>query len=576
MNTDTVDNGYAFSSDHNNNRAMYAKTEIKEIIYLVLIYFFAHFLLLIISGQWWDDWTVRTMDFAELKQHFAAHGAPWGAYVNAALMWIPNGGYRTVVFFVYLCIGLMFYYILVNLDFIHREDAFWMSAIAITVPINDARTTLICAGYAISLMLFFLSFVVLILSKDIQQRIKKTAFRFFSLLCLFCSYIMESLLVFTLLIWAYLFYCVCREYTELNSVERIKKFLFSYWDFLILPFVFFAVKELIFSPVGRYVSYNDVTIKSVLKGVVFSPICAITTVANVVIAYRNQVKLWSCVFIIMIVLFFIIKCRNKEYSSIEKNSFRHYVINLIIGIIVYYAGLFAYAVVRGGGKQGLAITGVQGRDSILIGFGIGIMIIAIVRMTPIKIPLQNTILVFLILLGVLHFNEWYLNYQEDWYYQKQVESYFENNDDFGNDNTILCDFSTLSPIDGTRFYTINALSKTTTGKEDIFYYSGIKDLKYKEEFDPYFLFAYNCNKYDPADMSIDGVLIINNVTLNNDEVLRIKYDELFRSSMFDDDIQNRTDIQYLRVDKETSDRIFDLYYKNELSQDVLHGMLISN
>ena len=45
-----------------------------------------------------------------------------------------------------------------------------------------------------------------------------------------------------------------------------------------------------------------------------------------------------------------------------------------------------------------------------------------------------------IVLGIFHFNEWYLNYQEDWYQQKVLASVIEEHDGFGEDNTIYCYF----------------------------------------------------------------------------------------------------------------------------------------
>lgn len=177
---------------------------------LMLIYCISQWLLCAISGQWWDDWCIWLNDLAGLKSMFWEMGLPWETYNLLSVMWIPNWGYRVVVFLLFLTIGLLFYEILCRIDFFTNEDAFWIAAIAMTVPVNDARITLICYGYSLSFALFVIAFFLVTRLND-RTGYRKIIMRIISLVCLIYSYTMGSLLVFTGLIWLYLFYDIWRQ-----------------------------------------------------------------------------------------------------------------------------------------------------------------------------------------------------------------------------------------------------------------------------------------------------------------------------------------------------------------------------
>ena len=546
----------------------------KNIFWLALVYCLQQWTLVLITGQWWDDWTLWTSTADNMKQVFSETGIPWEAYNLFSVMWIPNWGYRIVVFFLFMAAGLLFYMVLRRLDFLSEEDAFWMAAIAMTVPVNDAKATLICYGYSLSLPLYMLAFYIVAKLQDIVGW-KRYVLRVFSLCCLFYSYTTQSLLVFTGLIWLYLFYAIWAENAGKKLRQKILLFFSKYWDYFFIPFAFYIVKGRFFKPYGRYENYNRVTSESFVKGTQSSLLASFKTGENICRSYLSQISVMSViVFAAVMVIYLIAKRKVLSKEKVEKFLTRkNQLFILILGAVVYYAGIFAYIIVRGGGAIGN--TGVGGRDAMLAGFGIGIMAVAFSRILPVKKTIQNLIPVFLVVFGIFHFNDWYLNYQEDWYHQQEFANAIEDNDGFADDNTILCDFTTASPIGGTRFYSLNGMSYVTTGKMDKFFFSGIGYLRYGMEFNEDFLNGYNADDYDYSDRTIDGVLLINNAPISNLRLLQIRLHEMFEPNTYNEDIRSITDYTYVRVTKETSDKIYELYSNGELTSDVLRELVSS-
>lgn len=280
------------------------KNHKSKVIALTLIYVISHWLLCVISGQWWDDWGIWLHSLEELKVLFWEMGLPWEAYNLLSVMWIPNWGYRIVVFLLFLITGLLFYGILCKVDFFTEEDAFWIAAIAVTVPVNDARSTLICYGYSLSLVLFMTAFFIVVKLREMSGR-RKTMMRILSLLLLLYSYTMESLLVFTGLIWLYLFYTVWRENSEKRITENIFAFFRSGWDYFIVPFAFFIIKNIFFKPYGRYANYNSVTFRSLVTGIWRSPLAAINTGLIICRSYVKQIGYISLLMFLTIAFIFL-------------------------------------------------------------------------------------------------------------------------------------------------------------------------------------------------------------------------------------------------------------------------------
>ena len=540
-------------------------------VWLVIIYIAAHILLCLVSGQWWDDWCYWLNGPEQLKVAYFESGMPLQAYFILSVMWLPNWGYRVVVFFLYLVTGLLFYSIVRNINLFSNEDAFYIAAVAMTVPVNDARIVLNCYGYSLEITLFMIGFYIATLIEK-KNGLKHIILRVFSLLLLSLSYVMESLLVFTGLIWMYFFYLIWKRNRELKLIPKVIMMIKSHWDFLILPFAFYIIKRSFFKPYGMYSGYNTFTIDSLIIGTLVSPCSAFITFINIIMSYIKQLGLVSVIALCIVVVLYVILFQKKEtkYDK-DTHDFRKNLIVLLLGGLVFYAGVYSYIIIRNG--MPLANTGVAGRDSILAGFGIGFVVVAFLKLIPINCKLQNVILIAIIVLGVFHFNDWYLNYQEDWYHQQELAIALEQSDEIKQANTILCDFSTYSPIDGTRFYSINGMSYLVTGKMDKFYYSGIEELHYGLTEQDFSECGFNCDDYDSSNNTIDCILYLNNSPIKNTELIKLRFYELFDHKEYERMLGLITDYQYVKISEDNSNQIYYSYVNGILTQETLHQII---
>ncbi len=539
-----------------------------RIFALAAIYILSHSMMCVISGIWWDDWTIWTYSSDTIKEMFRSAGVPWEAYNLFSVMWLPYWGYRIIVFLEYLLGGIFLYKILESLDLFSDKDAFWISAIYMTVPVNDIRVTLICYGYSLSLFLFLLAFFIVTRMKNSKGR-SPIPLRIISLLLFLYSYTTGSLLVFTGILWLYLLYAATRQNKDAKCTEIVKIFVKSNWDYFLLPFVFYIVKGIFFKPYGQYVGYNSVTLKSLVKALLCLPNASVKTLNYIKYNYSRQISIISAAAIIICCFAYFMITR-KNTDGRHKTSWKQDVLMFLFGGAVYLAGVFPYIVVRDG--NAIKSTGVVGRDAMLAGFGIAISVWAFVRLVHFPELLQKVVFISMIVFGIIHFNKWYLNYQEDWYHQLIFAGEISDNEELADDTTILCDFSNAWPCGGTRFYTLNGMSYLVTGKMDKFYFSSIGDLSDGLKFSEYFTEGYNADDYDYTDMTIDSILLINNMPIRNADLIRMRFDEIFNHKKFEMDIDELKDIQYIEVSAQTSDKIYNAYENGTLDSIVLREL----
>lgn len=536
----------------------------KQILYLILIYSLSQIILCFISGQWWDDWVIWCSSAETTKDFFRSIGLPWEAYNLFSVMCIPKYGYKIVVFFEYLIGGILFYGILRTLNFFSDQDAFWITTIYMTVPVNDARITLICYGYSLSLFLFLMSFFIISRNRNKASKYY-IPLRIFSVLCLLYSYTMQSLLVFTGLIWLYQLYRLFTESYCKKPINLILNCIRENADYIISPFLFFILKSIFIKPYGHFEGYNNVSLNTLCIGLVSFPKAAVQTLITITTGYCNKINIYTLSLIVICAGTYLCISKRKKSTEYPKTDLKHSLLLFVLGVAVYSAGIFAYIVVRNGGA--LDSTGVGGRDTMLAAFGIAVSVWAIVNILRLPKKLQELIFIAIIVLGIFHFNDAYLNYQEDWYHQQEFAYEISKNKELAeSDKTVLCVFSDPSPVGATRFYTLNGMSYRITGKMDKFYFSSIEDLKFGVRFNEYFKHGWNADDYDYYDTSIDSVLFINNYPVDNIKIVKLRINELFNHPVFEQEIADMSNITYVKTTENTSDKIYDAFNNGTLDE----------
>ena len=548
------------------------KTTVKHICLLSVIFLFVNWFLLIISGVWWDDWAFYSRNVELVHEVMRQQSLPLEAYILRSVWWLPNGGYRVVVFLLFYFGSLLLYGVLRRTSVFNDQASFWITALYIAAPINDARVTLICYGYSLGLFSFWLAFYLTTLWYEKTGR-TKIILRIITVIVLVFSFNTESNMAMTLIILLWLYYMDLRLLTDYwkdlqGVVKKFIKIVFKYIDYLLVPIVFYFGKHILFPGYGAYQTHNYVDWQSLPEIIRHAPQYVYRTFMNLLKNYNPEEGKKIILLVILtaaIIALFILwrgKRINNSGNKQEQGNSINYLILLVLGLIVFCIGLFPYMIVR---KGPISTIYVEGRDSMLLGIGIALIIYYSVALV-LKDKFHVVVYLIAIILGAIHLNKCYFDFQEDFYYQLQFQKEVASNKDIQTGENLLCILEYPSPC--SRFYQLNANSYVATGSLNKFYLQGVKDLKLLIDFNPLFLGAgYNMWEYNPDNKTLDGIIYINNRPISDGDLLRLKWREIIDSDYFEEWIAASRDIEFVTLSEEESDAIIEAYKNGVLTDD---------
>ncbi len=228
----------------------------KAVVLLTLLYFLAWGpLLLSVNGVWWDDWTIVTGSTDSITEMFEQNGLPWIGTMHVFLTQFGPAVYHIVSLILFLLTGLLLWGILGTFSGLAWWERFFVTALFLVLPFNAARNTMIVLPYTISLFLFFLGWYLLVRTAQPRRLLLVLSAVVFMI-----SFTMNSLLVFYAVPIAHVWW---RSYIAENESSRT--FIKARWPFLVLPFVFFGIKTIWFSPSGAYAGYNSFSWRGVAE-----------------------------------------------------------------------------------------------------------------------------------------------------------------------------------------------------------------------------------------------------------------------------------------------------------------------
>lgn len=551
----------------------------KHLFWVTVVYVLAQGFLLVVSGIWWDDWAYVNKNWDYLLEVFLQSSLPLQAYIDASLWMLPDGAYRILVF-VYFYVGaLLVYIIMKKIDVFSSEAAFWITLLYITIPINDARITWICYGYSLGLFSFWIAFYLVTLWRGEIGR-KAIRIRVLSLIVLIFSFNTESIMLMTLLILLYLYYERLKDGWKWREIgANIKKCFYTvlyYIDFLLAPIVFYFGKHMMFPGYGVYGGHNYVDWNALPGLILRSPLFAINTMKGLVLNYidilSNHIAL---TILIGADLFYFLVMFRRGYKRTENGLHCGKTIKLLIlGVFCFFAGFFAYVIRCQGAFE---TKGVNGRNALLLGIGTAMILYYLVELVCYK-EIRKVILVSFIVLGACHFNIIYLDWQEDYYQQLRFTAEIAENPNILSNDTFLClynNFTYENPfyqLNGNpRFYQLNGNSFIATGEETRYYLGDISSLPSLKDMneDTWYLKGYNMRdwNYFPENQYLDGIILINNVPIDNSVLMRLKLKELFDKEAFGNWILETKDVLYIPVNKEESDAMIKASEDGVLTRD---------
>lgn len=370
----------------------------------------------------------------------------------------PTFFYRAATFFFYLFSALFLNAILKNISEIDDESRFFITIFFSILPVNFARISFACVPYALCYFLFFFS--VWLISQYMNS--KKIYFRFFPLILFFLSFFTNSLIAFYILVIFFIFYL------EKNKNPFFKSNLMSfikYFDFILLPFVFFLLKNEFFKPNGLYAGYNEFKIKDII----INPLPLKSILDSVYYSIFNVLKLDAIsivnLFIMILIIYMLnlILKREKKKEPININDFYIF----LFGIMIFLFSIYPYLVVNLIPQLG----DWESRHQLLTPLGISMILCYGIKIVSNIFSLKEltrkfllfSVIVFFILLN----NKNYLGYWIDWFKQESLIENIKTSEVIKENTTfIFSDFVDLNAHGRRyRFYEYTGLMKYAFGDE---------------------------------------------------------------------------------------------------------------
>ena len=226
-----------------------------------------------------------------------------------------------------------------------------------------------------------------------------------------------------------------------------------------------------------------------------------------------------------------------------------------LGCIAFYLGIFPYIVKR---DSDIDVIYTDGRDSLLLGIGTSIIIYYLLRIF-VRRELYKTVLVFLIMSGILYFNNVYLAWENSYYQQLQVRDEIATNQHILNNDSFIVIYTGAAVYSS--FFQTNGNSWAATGEQTRFYMCDLNDLGKFLDFDEdsEWLKGFMMRDFDYTDKTIDGVLYVNYPYTNRGLILKQKWNEFFHKDVFDQWIKDVKEMDYYPITPEQSDAIIEAY-----------------
>lgn len=482
-------------------------------------------MLLFLNGVWWDDWIIyyADCDFIELGY---MTGRPSLGFIIIFINSLPNPEVflHILVFLLYYISTLLLYLILIKVDFLDDNASLFITILFATMYVNEARVLFICLPYAVSNMIFFFAFYLFMLWKDsITNKQKKFIGRIIILILFYISFDTNSFLVFYSTLFIYILY---REKNILNYIR--------YFDFILLPIIFFAIKHQFWTPYGYYINYNKLTLAGIKlaisqlhQGAWYAytyPISRSTT-------YYSGLILLSILIILIIVDKFFLKNKNINIIT-EKNNFE--LENILLGILFLIIAIFPYFVIFSiQFLKGLNYNLFNTRHLLLTPLGISWITYFLLRYIFNNKKILNITLLIIVLLYTIQWNKTYLVYEMYWYKQVAL-SYLFKNEEFIMEN----DTFAFIDVDETThnssiyiFYALNGILKKTFNDEKRLMFK-IEDFDRIQGYSKYFNKDYLLGDYTGDYSKIDGTIYFeSNLTLKDIPILR--YYDFVKSTRFE-------------------------------------------
>ena len=461
---------------------------------------------------------------------------------------------RFVVFFSFFIAILAFYGILKSVRNIDRDTIVILCILFAVIPVNFARIAIITNFYAISYGLFFLAWYVL--TKYLETR--KLHFRICALLLFMISFLTQSLLVFFIIPICFIAYWFRND---IHSIKSLIRTYTRYVDFLVLPMLFFGLKNIFWKPFGIYEGYTQLTVGKFLS-IPYNFVYSLYSTAGYIISKFYQFLysplethllelFFFCVF--FIIIFYLIRKRD----IISENSVKNDIFLIFIGVCVFLIGMFPY----------LAVGNIpnysdwNSRNQLLLPLGASIILFFAISFFSKKMSLSKRtvqVIFSLLIAGFIIINAGsYLDYQGDSFKQESLLIHFNESGIMRSYSTFLFN-DTTTQLNGNersyRFYDYTSMMKYVFKNDtrfgvrlDEFQGKMKKNISYYKDYK-----SWNFGNYSFQDRQYYIIIIQQGPTsLNRMSTLLLMYEQYMCPEKFLSDANNITLLSYEIYSPET-------------------------
>jgi hypothetical protein len=434
----------------------------------------------------------------------------WPAYLHAGLLNSSAGvlAERGLVFLTFLFSALFILAILKrHVNSLDRIDRLLLAMLIAVFPANFARISLATVQYSVSFFLFFAG--VFLFSLYLEHR--RPLLRIASPLLLFLSFSTNSFLFYYLVFG--LFVAVA-ERSRLTGWKSALRTAASYADLILLPFLFWILKNSFFHPTGIYEGYNKVPSLAVIMSVPhwkhilarFASHFSGSFFAAFVTSFRSvfsrpDLGITFALLLSAWIPFLSAPRRSGTTSAPPGIQFSLSSIDLrlvITGVILYFTGTYPYLLVKKiGGMEDWA-----SRHDLLLPIAAGVLLFAGIRIISVGFrPIYRGIAGVFIAAFLLFDFSVQLDYLRDWRKQESLILHFRSSPVVRNHSHFLFRDSTLNlnARDRTyRFYELTGMMRNAIGDDRR--YAGLENSQPPaSRLDEFHRYAhYNFKSYRPV------------------------------------------------------------------------------
>ncbi len=233
--------------------------------YLVigLVALITHGLIVLNDGVYADGWLIyrflEEKNWSSLSTLFVQAGLPLFLPLHWFMGSLPNFvlAYHVAALACLAASGLLIYEIGYLTGYVSRQDSLLIALLSLTYPAFQVAGEIDIFPYVFASCLFWLG-VLLALLAEHRDKLAHYVLRIGALICFFLSFGVNSFLVFYFGFLLLLALAV-RRWKSLSMGATLTRLLPRRLDYILLPFLYWILKEILFPRYGVYADYNRFT-----------------------------------------------------------------------------------------------------------------------------------------------------------------------------------------------------------------------------------------------------------------------------------------------------------------------------